>query len=143
MGSRRQGRELALQALYLSDISKIECADALQKLLNSEKWDDKTRTFAKLLASGTQENISNLDKIIMKYTDNWELNRMAALDRNLLRLSSFEILFESDTPISVIINEAVEIAKAYSTPDSGKFVNGILDKVKLERGKSTQSSVEN
>ncbi len=76
---------------------------------------------------------SLLDQLIAKYAENWEIGRMAAIDRNVLRLAAFELLNELDTPVSVVIDEAVEIAKTYSTQDSGKFVNGILDKIKAER----------
>jgi N utilization substance protein B len=73
--------------------------------------------------------------VVQAYAANWELKRMAALDRNILRLAAYELIYELDTPETVIINEAVEIAKAYSTDDSGKFVNGILDKLKSQRNK--------
>ena len=76
--------------------------------------------------------MATLDALIKKYAQNWEMDRMAALDRNLLRLGAYEIIFELDTPVSVIIDEAVEMAKAFSTPDSGKFVNGILDRIRKD-----------
>ena len=92
----------------------------------------KAKEFADMLAQGASEHRPALDQIIVKYAANWELHRMAAIDRNLLRLASYELLHHADTPISVVIDEAVEIAKSFSTLDSGKFVNGILDKIKLE-----------
>ena len=98
---------------------------------------EKTTSFAKELAGGASEKIEILDELIVKYAQNWELKRMAALDRNILLLTSYELLFNPHTPVSVIIDEGVEMAKQYSTPDSGKFVNGILDKIKNERRTSS------
>lgn len=133
MGSRRKGREFALQALYLADISEMPEQRAFRSLVRGGGLDDKGKEFAEALAAGALREIKLLDELIVKYAQNWEMKRMAALDRNLLRLGAYEILFELDTPVSVIIDEAVEIAKTFSTPDSGKFVNGILDRIKNER----------
>ena len=98
----------------------------------------KIRAFAGSLIEGVSSHQADLDKLIIKYAENWDLNRMATVDRCLLRLAAYEIVFEFETPINVIINEAVDIAKKYSTQESGKFVNGILDQLKRERdnGKS-------
>jgi N utilization substance protein B len=134
MGTRRKGREVALQILYLADVSKVAPEKALRSVTKGEEEiDEKTMDFARALSFGTIENQARLDEVIKKYAQNWEIGRMAALDRNILRLGSYELLFETATPVSVIIDEAVEIAKTYSTADSGKFVNGILDKIKRER----------
>lgn len=139
MGSRRKAREYALQALYLADISTLPPAVALACLTRDEDMEEKTLEFAKGLTEGTLENKDSLDQLIVKYTRNWELGRMAALDRNILRLGAYEIIFELTTPVSVVIDEAVEIAKMFSTGDSGKFVNGILDKIKDERKEASQT----
>ena len=101
-------------------------------------WSDgalapKTREFARRLAQGALDHQPAIDAVIRKYAENWEMSRMAAIDRGVLRLAAYELVHEIDTPINVIINEAVEIAKIYSTAESSKFVNGILDKIKLER----------
>ncbi len=133
MGARRKGREFALQALYLADITRLPIEKAFRSLVSGESLDENVREFAHGLADGTYAKRDDLDTVIKKYAQNWDLARMAALDRNLLRLGAYEILFQQETPVSVVIDEAVEIAKAFSTPDSGKFVNGILDKVKNER----------
>jgi N utilization substance protein B len=93
----------------------------------------KIREFARLLAEGVRARQKEIDTLIKKYAQNWEMSRMAAVDRGILRLAAWELLYETDTPINVIINEALEIAKKYSTGESSKFVNGILDKIKLER----------
>jgi transcription antitermination protein NusB len=133
MGSRRKGREFALQAIYLADITKMPEQRAFRSLVRGNALDEKGKEFAEALAAGTLGKKVELDALIKKYAKNWDLDRMAALDRNILRLGAYEILYELDTPVSVIIDEAVEIAKAYSTSDSGKFVNGILDRIKDER----------
>lgn len=133
MGIRRQAREAALQILYMMDIAKMPLADASNLIWGGVELPPKAKEFADMLAQGASEHRPALDQIIVKYAANWELHRMAAIDRNLLRLASYELLHHADTPISVVIDEAVEIAKSFSTLDSGKFVNGILDKIKLER----------
>ena len=133
MGVRRQGREFALQALYLSDLTKLTSEEALRRLQSGEKLNPKAIEFAQTLIQGTEANKKDLDTLIKKFSQNWDIKRMANLDRNILRLGTYELLHEKDTPVSVIIDEAVEIAKTYSTNDSGKFVNGILDKIKNNR----------
>ena len=133
MGLRRKAREMALEVLYLCDVSSLSREKAMVGVLKSSDLDSKTKIFMNRLIEGVLDKRETLDNIIIKYSENWEMKRMAALDRNILRLGSYELLYEKETPVSVVIDEAVEIAKSFSTPDSGKFVNGILDKVKNER----------
>jgi transcription antitermination protein NusB len=133
MGARRQAREAALQILYLVDVGGFDLEKASKACWTESQLAPRARTFADELARGTVEHRPALDALISKYAENWELSRMAAVDRNILRLTTFELLHNLDTPVSVAIDEAVEIAKTYSTQESGKFVNGILDKIKLER----------
>ena len=132
MGSRRQSREFALQALYLCDICKFDLERSLQTVFKDSP-SESTKVFCEHLVRGTITKMSEIDQILKRYAENWDIQRMAIIDRNVLRLAAFEILTDFDTPVSVIIDEAIEIAKNFSTQDSGKFVNGILDKVKLER----------
>ena len=134
MGSRRQAREASLQVLYLCDICDFEpdSADGAM-VFRSLNVPDSSCEFAEKLISGTWAKKKTLDAIISRYAENWELDRMAAIDRNILRQAAFEITDMPETPLSVIIDEAVEIAKKFSTADSGKFVNGILDKLKSAR----------
>ncbi|MBI2118235.1 MAG: transcription antitermination factor NusB [Elusimicrobia bacterium] len=132
MGLRRQARELALQALYLHDM----CGFSKEAALNAigfELLPGPLSIFSKHLLSGVLDRQEEIDTLIRRYTENWDIRRMAAIDRNILRISTFEILTDLETPISVIIDEAIEISKNYSTEDSSKFVNGILDKIKKER----------
>src|SRR5581483_4419005 len=118
MGSRRKGREFALQALYLADISDLPEQREFRSLTRGTNIDEKGREFAEALAAGALAQLERLDEVIRKYAQNWDIARMAALDRNILRLGAYEILFQPETPVSVIIDEAVEIAKTYSTAES-------------------------
>lgn len=132
-GVRRQGREAALQIIYLADLTQLEARSAPEPLWSEERLPSRAKSFAKHLAEGVESNVSELDAKIQKYAENWEMRRMATIDRCLLRLAAYELLFDTDIPVSVVINEALEIAKKYSTSESSKFLNGILDKLKQER----------
>src|SRR5205085_1321075 len=155
MGMRRDARERAVQFLFQYDLNRPDSVeDALNTFFDSQResaiaedkgearWGEKielpplsaeetaVRVFAEPLIRGVLEKQKDLDSTIVKYAKNWELHRMAVVDRNILRLALYEMLFREDIPPVVSINEAVDIAKRFSTEDSGKFVNGILDKVK-------------
>ena len=138
LGSRRQGREAALQVLYLKDVGREALETLPEAVWSDEPLAPQTRDFAQRLVDGVLAESAAIDALIKKYAENWDMHRMAAIDRSIMRLAAYELLHEKDTPINVIINEAVEIAKKFSTGESSKFVNGILDKIKLERtyGKS-------
>jgi N utilization substance protein B len=131
--SRRQSREAALQMLYLVDVSGMDLDKIPVAVLSDEPMAPKTLDFARHLASGVVGEWDRIDQLIRRQAHNWEMSRMAAIDRCILRLASFELLKEHETPINVVINEAIEIAKKYSTAESSRFVNGILDKIKEER----------
>lgn len=135
MGVRRQAREATLQMLYLCDNCDFSPEEAVYYLKTGLELQEIGFEFALQLFEGSWASKSKLDKLITDFAENWELDRMAAVDRNILRLAAFEITDMPGTPINVIIDEAVEIAKRYSTNDSGKFVNGILDKLKNSRPK--------
>lgn len=140
MGRRRQARELALQALYLADAARMSGEEALLIVRAGSEVDEKAETFARQLTLGTLSDLADLDERIAKVAKNWDLGRMAAVDRNILRMASYELLRCPETPISVVIDEALEIAKAYSSEDSSAFINGILDKVKACRDGKEPSS---
>lgn len=133
MGLRRLSREYALQILYAVDVCNLESEDAQKSFWKDRKSGKKVLEFATTLVEGTLKNLPQIDSLIVKYARNWDIHRMASIDRNILRQATFEILYLLDIPINVIINEAVELAKKYSTEESGKFVNGILDKIKEAR----------
>lgn len=155
MGIRREARERAVQFLFQYDLNQSEDLDEALKVfwesqraaaLAEEKgmarWGEKVelppptteeaaiRTFAEPLIRGVLAHSAELDEQIKKYAQNWEIHRMAVVDRNVLRLAVYEMLHRDDIPPVVSINEAVDIAKRFSTEESGKFVNGILDKIK-------------
>ena len=133
MRKRTKARECVLQILYTMDVSGIKADEAL-----SEFWDEhpsfieEIREFAEELVKGVRKDIEKIDKIISEHATNWTLKRMAVVDRNILRLAAYELLFRSDIPPKVSINEAVDIAKKYGDANSGKFVNGILDRIGKE-----------
>ncbi|MDP8216777.1 MAG: transcription antitermination factor NusB [Candidatus Kaelpia imicola] len=128
MRKRTKSREIALKILYRVDISKESSSEVLDDILRRER-DKNIKKFARELAINTLDNMPVLDRLITKHTLNWQLNRMAVIDRNILRLASYELLFCSSIPPKVSINEAIELAKKYGDQDSGKFVNGILDEI--------------
>lgn len=133
MGKRRKARELALQILYGMEISKGELPRVIEDFWEEYPCPEEIKNFATELATGTYENLSFIDNLLKKCADNWDISRLAAVDRNILRFAVYELLFLNDIPPKVTINEAIEIAKKYSTADSGKFVNGILDRIKDEK----------
>ncbi|MEW6040489.1 MAG: transcription antitermination factor NusB [Elusimicrobiota bacterium] len=130
MGLRREARELALKALYLFDVSGIPPDEALESVKRGEDLNPKLIDFAQTLFNGAVGDLNEIDLHISECSENWVLERMAAVDRNILRIGTFELLQMKETPVKVIIDEAIEIAKKYSKEDSGKFVNGILDRLK-------------
>ncbi len=133
MGSRRLARETALQMLYLCDNCGFTPEEAEFVCFTELKVPVASQGFADHLFKGTWDQKLKLDGLIGEHAENWEMDRMAVIDRNILRFAAYEITDMPETPINVIIDEAVEIAKKYSTVDSGKFVNGILDKLKTAR----------
>ncbi len=130
MGHRRIGRECALQMMYELDVGKHPKDEILRTYWLMNEHSQKVRDFAELLFEGTVQKLVEIDKLIQQHTKNWRLNRMAAVDRNVLRLAVFELLWGDKTPGTVVINEALEIAKKFSTHESAQFVNGILDSIK-------------
>jgi N utilization substance protein B len=99
---------------------------------DGEEEAQETRTFAEALASGTVGHVERIDALIARHAENWRLDRMAVVDRNLLRLATYEFLFDADTPKTVVINEAIEIARRFSAQESPQFINGILDSIRKE-----------
>ncbi|MDE2039440.1 MAG: transcription antitermination factor NusB [Elusimicrobia bacterium] len=134
MGRRRQAREIALQALYIIDTSGTAEEEAFAIVNRREEpGDEATLGFARELLRGATLHRPELDRLIEGAAQNWALGRMAAVDRNVLRLSAFELLHRLETPVNVVIDEAIEIVRKYSTEDSTRFINGILDTLKEHR----------
>ena len=128
MGFRRKARELALQLLFQIDFT----GDRLE--IPPSFWTEnealpQVKAFTEILVQGVLKHLAEIDQTIEKYTQHWSRDRMAVIDRNILRFAIFELLFLKEIPPKVTINEAIEIAKKYGSEDSGSFVNGILDRI--------------
>ena len=135
MRKRTKAREYALQILYAVDITKDDPKDCVDRFWEgNEESSGEVKKFASCLVLGVSDNKKEIDRMIAKYATNWKLDRMAVIDRNVLRFAAYELLYAKDIPPKVSINEAIDIAKKFGGPDSGKFVNGVLDKInKTER----------
>ena len=131
MRKRTQAREIALQILYQLDLRGEEVLEDLDGLVRDTTEDAEVIGFARGLVLGSWEHRTLIDEKIRSVATNWELPRMAAVDRNILRLATYELLCCEDIPPLVAINEAIEMAKKFSTKNSGPFVNGILDNIRL------------
>jgi N utilization substance protein B len=129
MGKRRRAREFALQVLFQQDINRNNWEDGITLFWEITPADPETIDFTNLLVRGTMEHLEEIDNLIKKYTRHWDINRMAVVDRNLLRSSIYELLYFKGIPPKVTINEAIELAKTFGTEDSARFINGILDRV--------------
>ena len=130
MASRRKSRELALQMLYQWEVGKHSPADVVATFIGAEKMDGSAESFARRLFEVTVDDIPPIDRLLREHTQHWRLERMSAIDRNVLRLALFELLHHSETPPAVVINEALEIARRFSGEGSAEFVNGVLDAVR-------------
>ena len=132
MRKRTQAREYALQILYQIDVRKDPEDRILVDFWKNIEAEPEVSDFAAKLVIGAIRNKKRIDEVISKYASNWKMSRMAVIDRNVLRMATFELLFCDDIPPKVSINEAVDLAKKFGDIESGKFVNGILDKINKE-----------
>jgi N utilization substance protein B len=138
MRKRTLAREYALQILYQIDITQDHYDVSLNnfwQVRSEENIEEEIKNFTGELVRGTIDNLQTIDAKIAQYATNWQLKRMAVVDRNILRMGCFELLFRDDIPPKVSINEAIELAKRYSGAEASKFVNGILDKVKSAKSR--------
>jgi N utilization substance protein B len=129
MARRSRAREIVLQLLYQFDQTHQGTAEQEQEFLARRLHDKELEAFAERLYRGTLEHRQEIDAKLAQVAENWSVERMAAVDRNILRLGAYELLFAADTPPKVAIDEAIEIAKRYGSAESPAFVNGILDKL--------------
>jgi N utilization substance protein B len=129
MGRRRRARILALQLLYQMDLTGDPLEESIELLWGDKDLDEEVRSFAEDLVRGVVAHRDRIDELIASGSEHWKLERMALVDRNILRLALYEILFRADIPVAVSINEAIEMAKHFSTEESGAFINGILDHI--------------
>jgi N utilization substance protein B len=133
MGTRRQGREWVLQLLFQVDLNPSSTEDTLKPF-----WEERpdaepaTREFAERLFLGTVSHRDELDATMRRYVQNWSIKRMGVVDRNVLRMALYELMHCEDIPPVVTINEAVDLAKFFSNTESGRFVNGVLDRVRKD-----------
>ena len=130
MGQRRQSREAAVQVLYMCDFLSIWNFDKALETFNHFEFHPQIRMYAEALAHGVIENIEKIDSQITRSSDHWSINRMSRVDRAILRMAAFELMFLVDeVPKSVAINEAIEVAKRFGAEESSNFVNGVLDRL--------------
>ena len=133
MGVRRDAREAAVQYLYQREMQGDQSDQALEEFYEMRGLSPSGKRFCNELLEGWMQHREEIDEVIARNARNFEFNRLSAVDRNVLRIACHEILFRSDIPAPVAINEAIEIAKKYSTEDSGKFVNGVLDNIRKQK----------
>lgn len=129
MGIRRQAREYALQMLYQMDLSGQDVREVARSFWMVNDAPKEVREFVRRLVDGVSERLNALDELISQHSTNWKVSRMAAVDKNILRMAAFELTDCPEIPVKVTINEAVEIAKRFGSAESGAFVNGILDNI--------------
>lgn len=135
MGSRRRARELSLQILFQVEFSRQKLKDVLDIFWKENHVTPEVSEYANKIVEGTLRNLKEIDSLIEGCSTNWKLSRMAAVDRNLLREATFELIYLEDIPSSVTINEAVEIAKKFGAEESPSFINGVLDKIAKDKEK--------
>jgi len=141
MGTRRKSRELALQMLFQADMGKQDAEQVRRTFWAEHKAASaEVRGFADDLFRAAMDRTAEIDGLIERHAEHWRMDRMAAVDRNILRLGSAELLGHPETPRPVVINEALEIARRFSTPESVQFINGVLDSVARELEQIAKSS---
>lgn len=131
MGTRRISREQALQALFYMDMHRDPGEDPVALFCRCFAQDKPAGPFFHRLVNGVRDNRQTIDTVIEKFSSNWKLSRMSCVDRNILRIAVYELLFCADIPPKVSINEAIDVGKRFGTEESGAFINGILDSIRL------------
>jgi N utilization substance protein B len=132
MGSRRKSREFAMQMLYQWEICGYTPAQVQATFFANQRTNAEVEGFARDLFEGAVVNIDQLDRLVREHADNWRLERMAAVDRNILRVALYELLHHPETPAAAVINEALEMARRFSGEGSVEFVNGVLDGIRKD-----------
>jgi N utilization substance protein B len=132
LGRRRKSRESALRVLYQLNITKQDAAAALTQFQENFFPEEEVDDFLKRLVLGVTEHCSELDRLIERYSENWRLDRIDMIERNLLRMALFELLYCEEIPPKVTINEAIDLGKRYGSEESGSFINGLLDRIQNE-----------
>jgi N utilization substance protein B len=132
LGKRRRSREFALQVLYQLEITKQGALQAMVQLRENFSPEEGEDEFAKRIVLGVMERRQKIDRLIEERSENWRLDRMTLIDRNILRIAIFELLYCGDIPPKVTLNEAIDLGKRYGSEESGSFINGILDRIQNE-----------
>jgi N utilization substance protein B len=130
MGTRRQARELAMQALFYIDMRDNASLQMLESFCDNFSPPKKVRPFLLSLVNGVLETRGEIDTLIERFSKNWEIHRMSCVDRNVMRIAVYELLYCEDIPPKVSINEAVDVGKKFGTEESGAFINGIMDSIR-------------
>ena len=143
MGGRHEARTWALQFLFQRDFNKGDMVEDLVVFWNKKKAGTKLKKFTEEIIRGVETNLSDLDARLEGYAENWNVKRMGAVDRNVMRVALFEMFYRQDIPPIVSINEAVDLAKQFSGDESGKFVNGILDRARRDLDRSNRTVEKN
>jgi len=133
MATRREAREWALQILFQLDLNPADDINIVfTRFWADQQRDESMHNFAETLVSGVRTNLQEIDTLVKKYAEHWHIDRMAAVDRNVLRMAVYEMMYCRDIPPVVSINEAVDLAKYFGNKESGRFVNGILDRIRKD-----------
>jgi transcription antitermination factor NusB len=140
MGTRRKAREKALQILFQLDFRDDDIEAICSKFWKGNRSGEKVREFANKLVKGAYANLDNIDRIIGSVVEHWSVQRLASVDRAILRCATYELFYMPEIPPKVTINEAVEIAKTFGTEESSRFINGVLDKIREEADKSAATA---
>ena len=135
MGARHSGREAALQMLFQLEASSVSAEQTIELFWRLFEADPEGRPYADTIVRGVEEKLAALDKQITAASQNWRLERMGRVDRNLLRMGTWELMERADVPRAVVIDEAIELAKSYGTDESSAFVNGVLDRIANDLGR--------
>ena len=144
MGTRRRARELAMQALFYMDTQQNGSPKMLERFCENFNLPQKAQPFFLKLVNGVLAAKPQIDALIERYSKNWKVQRMSCVDRNVIRVAVFEILYCPDIPPKVSINEAIDIAKKFGTGESGAFINGIVDRIRtaVEKGEVPVEALE-
>jgi N utilization substance protein B len=139
--ARRQSRVLALRALFAADVGRQDPKEALQQAIEGEP--EGFADYARTLCEGVQEDKARIDELISRFSRGWSLQRLAAVDRSLLRLATYELLHQPEIPSNAAVSEAVELASTYSTEDAPRFINGVLARIAEELGRPLRDRDQN
>ena len=135
VGKRRRAREIALQILYQMEVNPVDPQEALELFWRNFSPSEEVKEFAARIVEGVHRHKREIDKLIKRSSEHWKLERMDRVDRNILRMGVFELIYCDDIPIKVALNEAIDLGKKFGSEESGAFINGILDRISKTEGR--------